>query len=580
MKVIVAETAGFCNGVKNALEVTLEAIQKRKNGETICTFGPLIHNRHVLGMLEKKGVYEESEIENCSGKQVVIRAHGIPPEQRRALHLAGAAILDATCKRVAKVQAVIKRYALRGYHTVIVGDADHAEVIGLMGYASGLGVVINQPGQIDNLPADWEKTHLVAQTTQNEEVFKEIEKRFLERHPHGIVNNTICGSTHERQSEVRELCHQVEAMIIVGGRHSGNTIRLAEIARECGIPSYHIETEADLEAKEMSGYASVGVSAGASTPNWMIRNVVRFLEAIETVHSNGRSSFKRILDLLAYTNIYVASGAALLGWAVAAMAGLTGSLSKSAMAASYVFGMHTINRYLDHHAIQFNDPARAAFYQRWNVLFIAVSILAVTAALWIAHTLSNMVFLSMLVVVLLGILYGVPLVRATWKQGLSSLKIKDIPASKTFLIPIAWAGVTTILPHAPSLAQSTGAILFAFWVVFLLVLVRTSLLDLLDVQGDYLVGKETIVVLLGETRSVHFIRIVLFVLILSLLLGPLCGVSSRFAYVALPFVSAYAWCLTICRKNLLKGGILTETVTESIPIAIGALGIAWVLLRG
>ncbi len=579
MKVTVAETAGFCNGVKNALEVTLEAIQKRKNGETICTFGPLIHNRHVLGMLEKKGVCTESKIENCSGKEVVIRAHGIPPEQRRALHEAGAVILDATCKRVAKVQAVIKRYAMRGYHTVIVGDADHAEVIGLMGYAAGLGTVINQPEQIDQLPANWENAHLVTQTTQNEEVFKEIEKRFLERYPHGIVNNTICGSTHERQSEVRNLCRQVEAMIIVGGRHSGNTIRLAEIARECGIPSYHIETEEDLDQGEMSSYASVGVSAGASTPNWMIRNVVRFLESIETAHSSGCSTWKRVMDLLVYTNIYVAAGAWFLGWAVAALAGLSGSFSMSAMAATYVYGMHTINRYLDHHAIQFNDPARAAFYQRWNILFMAVSMMAVIASLWIARRLGNLTFFFMLVLVLLGILYGVPLIRATWKQGLSSLKIKDIPASKTFLIPIAWAMVTALVPHAASLPEAAGPLLFAFWIVFLLVLVRTSLLDLLDVQGDYLVGKETIVVLLGEAKSVSFIRAVLFVLALSLLFAPFCGLSSHFAYVALPVVIAYGWCLAICRKNVLKGGILMETVTESVPIVIGAMGALWVLFR-
>jgi len=133
MKVIVADTAGFCRGVKKAMELTLEAIQQRQAGEQICTFGPLIHNRQVLAMLEQKGVKDENRVEDCAGKKVIIRAHGVPPEQRQALRAVSATILNATCQRVAKVQAVIKWHARQGYQIVIVGDAEHAEVIGLMG---------------------------------------------------------------------------------------------------------------------------------------------------------------------------------------------------------------------------------------------------------------------------------------------------------------------------------------------------------------------------------------------------------------------------------------------------------------
>ena len=212
MKVIVAKTAGFCKGVRDAIEITMEAIQKRQDGEDICTFGPLIHNRQVLMMLNKKGVTEENLIENCAGKKVVIRAHGIPPHARQELHAQGSSLLDATCKRVARVHAAIKRHARRGYHTIIVGDADHAEVIGLLGYTEGRGVVINRPEQIEELPAEWDRVLLVAQTTQNEEVFSEIESFFLKKYPQGIVKNTICDSTQERQAEVRNLSSKVEAI--------------------------------------------------------------------------------------------------------------------------------------------------------------------------------------------------------------------------------------------------------------------------------------------------------------------------------------------------------------------------------
>ena len=580
MKVIVAETAGFCNGVKHALELTLNALQMRKNGDVICTFGPLIHNRHVLEMLEKRGIVAESRIEDCGNKHVIVRAHGIPPEQRKALHDAGGRIIDATCRRVARVQSMIKRYTARGYNTVIVGDADHAEVIGLMGYTEGRGRVINQPEQVNDLPVEWSDVLLVTQTTQNENVFREIEKRFLDRYPRGVVKNTICGSTHERQAEVRQLCRKVEAMVIVGGYHSGNTARLVEIVRECGVPAYHVETEADLSVQEMAGYSCVGVSAGASTPNWMIRNVVRFLEAIETNRLSRRIDWKRMLDLLAYSNVYVAVGAALLTYAVVALTGFSGSLSQSLMAAFYVFGVHTLNRYLDRHAIQLNDPARAAFYQKKYCSFAVISTIALFISLWIAQRDSLISFFTLLVFVLLGILYGVPLIRTTWRQGLSTLKMKDIPASKTLLIPLAWASVTAVLPHLRHFWESPGSIAYAFWIVFLMVLTRTALLDMLALQGDYLVGKETIVVFLGEDKTDRLIKIILAVLTVSLIFGPVGGLSSYFAFLVLPAVVAYGFCLTACRKDLLKGGILLETIIESVPIGVGFLGLLWILLVG
>jgi 4-hydroxy-3-methylbut-2-enyl diphosphate reductase len=278
VKVIVAQTAGFCKGVKSALELTFEAIRQRGENETICTFGPLIHNRQVLSKLEEEGVREENDIARCAGKKVVIRAHGVPPYLRNSLRQAGASILNATCKRVARVQAVIKGYARRGYHIVIVGDGDHAEVIGLMGYTDGLGTVISEPEDVERMPPEWRHVLLVAQTTQNEGIFEEIQKRFRHRYPEGVVKNTICGATQERQAEVRKLAAQVDAMVIVGGYHSGNTLRLAQVARDCGVPTYHVETEEELDAERMSAYSSVGVSAGASTPPWIIHSVARFLE--------------------------------------------------------------------------------------------------------------------------------------------------------------------------------------------------------------------------------------------------------------------------------------------------------------
>ena len=574
MKVIVARTAGFCKGVKDALEVTLEAIRIREDGEKIYTFGPLIHNRQVLSMLEDKGIREEHRIENCAGKKVVIRAHGIPPHERQALHGIGAELLDATCKRVARVHAAIKSHARRGFHTIIVGDEDHAEVIGLMGYTAGRGTVINRPGQIDELPPHLEKVLLVAQTTQNEETFQEIRDRFLARYPHGVVKNTICDSTQERQTEVRRICGLVQAMVIVGGSHSGNTMRLADVARECSIPTYHVETEADLDKQELSRYSCVGVSAGASTPNWIIWNVVRFLEAIQPKHAGAQFKIKHFLEQLSYANIYVALAAACLPPIAQALGAFRADLRDSIVAASYAFAMHSLNIYLDRDAIRLNDPGRAAFYQHWRYVFTGLGVLAMAVSLWAASRsgILNLVVLTVLVV--LGLLYAVPLFLPVSIQVLN-LKIKDIPTSKTFSVPVAWTCVSVLVPRLSETGGTPGAFIYAFWVVFLLVLIRTILLDLLAVQGDRLGGKETLVVSVGETQTVRIAAGMLALFVLSLIAGHLAGLSGFFSFLLAPAAILYCWHLIVCVRKHFKESPIFEASIEFVLIGSGILAVLW-----
>lgn len=574
MKVIVAKTAGFCKGVRDAIEITMEAIQKRQDGEDICTFGPLIHNRQVLMMLEKKGVVEENHIENCAGKKVVIRAHGIPPTSRQELHSQGSNLLDATCKRVARVHAAIKRHARRGYYTIIVGDADHAEVIGLLGYTENRGIVINKPEQIEKLPEHWDNVLLVAQTTQNEEVFREIEAAFLRKYPNGIVKNTICDSTQERQAEVRSLCTKVEAMVIVGGLHSGNTVRLAEVARDCATPTFHVETEADLDAEQMARYSCVGVSAGASTPNWIIRNIVEFLEAIRPEDQGFR--WKVLLERLAYSNFYIALGTALLPLAAQALTDFSGSVAFSIMAAAYAFAMHTLNVYLDRDAIQLNDPVRAAFYQKWRLVFTRAGIGSVVLALILALSIGVFNFLVMLALILFGLLYGVPLIIPAWLEKFS-VKIKDIPTSKTFFVPVAWAAVSVILPYFSN-TSAVGRLAFAFWIIFLFCLVRTTLHDFLAVQGDRLVGKETLVVLAGEKQTAYFTLGVLVVLVFSLLLGRAVGLATNFSLFMLIPAAIYGYYLKTGSEKRLREDPVYETLIEIVLIGTGLSALIWNLL--
>lgn len=277
MKVILAEKAGFCMGVRRAVETTLETVTSGE--DPIATFGPLIHNPQVLARLKDNGVEILDKIPSQRSGTIIIRAHGVPPSDKEKLMATGAKVKDATCPRVMKVQVIIKKFKKQNYTTVIIGDKNHAEVLGLMGYAEPEVYVISNEIDIENLQISSQYI-IVSQTTQDEKTFEKLSSKILERFPGGKVYNTICDSTHKRQDEVRKLCKTVQAMIVVGGKGSANTQRLGQVAQEMGCPVFMGETEEDFDFETLSGFDCVGVTAGASTPNWIIDKVVNKLKSI------------------------------------------------------------------------------------------------------------------------------------------------------------------------------------------------------------------------------------------------------------------------------------------------------------
>ena len=277
MRLRIAHTAGFCMGVQRAVDMALKA--PATCPAPIYTYGPLIHNNQVLQLLADKGIQPIETLPPRGRGTMIIRAHGIPPQDQARIESAGYQLLDATCPRVKKVQVIIERHASRDYGVIIVGDQDHAEVVGLMGYAGGRGVVVDSLEALDHLPP-FGKAIVVAQTTQNTAFFDNVRTWARIQQPSYEIFDTICDSTEKRQAEVRKLAHQVEAFVVIGGRNSGNTQRLADIARDSGRPAFHVETEADLDATAMQPFSEVGVTAGASTPPWITQNVCRKLQDI------------------------------------------------------------------------------------------------------------------------------------------------------------------------------------------------------------------------------------------------------------------------------------------------------------
>lgn len=291
MKVLKADSAGFCFGVERAIGIALKCTEGGKC--KVYTDGPLIHNRQMMERLKNDGILEigdyksdgklESELggKNAPHDVLVVRAHGVSPERREYLRKLGLSFKDATCPDVGRIAGVIRIHAQKGFTTVIVGDPDHPEVIGLLGYAGDKGYVVKSKDDIDKLPNIAGEICIVSQSTMFTDDYKQISDYFKERFPNTKVIDTICGATKERQKDVNVLAERgAEAIIVIGGKHSANTIKLAIMANRTGLPCYHIETFDELDIEEIKKYKVIGVTAGASTPNFLIDEVCNKLESL------------------------------------------------------------------------------------------------------------------------------------------------------------------------------------------------------------------------------------------------------------------------------------------------------------
>jgi 4-hydroxy-3-methylbut-2-enyl diphosphate reductase len=280
MKILVAEEAGFCFGVKRALKLINEY---QRQGKKIQTFGPLIHNIPVLNDLASRGVGTASSLAEIEkGKTLCIRTHGIPRDVERRLKRRGVPTLDATCPLVKKGQKIIEELGRARSRVLLVGDKDHPEIIAARSYAAGVKV-IRSLAEARSLPRSRE-IHVVAQTTLDTQFFKEVIGVLMDKTEKLHVFNTICQATQERQEAVRKLAPRVDAIILIGSRISSNTKKLFQIARERNRNVMQIETCADLRKPKtlarLKKFRSIGISAGASTSPQELDNVKNFLHKL------------------------------------------------------------------------------------------------------------------------------------------------------------------------------------------------------------------------------------------------------------------------------------------------------------
>lgn len=577
MNITIARTAGFCMGVRRAVDLALEAANNRER--PIYTYGPLIHNPQVLEMLEKKGVTVLERIPEKAEGTVIIRAHGVPPETREKLESAGLRVIDATCPRVIKVQSIIRKHSQDGYSVIITGDRDHPEVTGLLGYAGEKGHIVENMGNLEKLPS-FDKAIIVAQTTQNTAFYENIKKWAAEKHPDYRVFDTICDSTEKRQAEVKETAKNVDAVIVVGGKNSGNTQRLAEVAREAGAASFHIETETELDMKALSRAENICITAGASTPNWIIRRVYKSIE--NSVQMNDGSGWikkiRKCQRIALLSNIYLAAGAAFLCMAASSLQESDFFMLPALIASLYVFSMQVFNQIITKtNSDLYNVSEKTEFYMRHRLKMISAGVVSAAACLFQSLSLSAFHFVLILAMSILGIFYSVKILpEGLWGKY---RRIKDIPGSKSVLTAAAWAILTTVLPAAGSVSvKSWAAVLFTFFWAAGMVFIRNAIFDTLDMQGDKISGKETIPILIGEEKTVRMLAILFAFTTFVPLAGAVSGILSHAGFL-LWIPPASLACLTWMQRNQkIDSDHRFEFIVESNFIVSGVFGALWMIL--
>lgn len=289
MEVIRAKSAGFCWGVERAINIAREfAVTQNKK---VFTDGPLIHNQQMMDVLEKEGIEEIGDYQSKSQLHLeedqkkdavmVVRAHGISLERREYLKNLGMEFKDATCPDVGIIAGKIRLHAKKGYSTVIFGDPEHPEAIGLISYTEGKGHIIQSEEDILKLPPLGDKVCMVSQSTMFTHEFAALGEILKKQYPHAIVIDTICSATKERQSDIRFLVEQgAKAIVVIGGRHSANTKKLVLLSEAQGLPTFHIQTVQDLDLQAIVRYDPIGLTAGASTPDFVIDEVCKTLQAL------------------------------------------------------------------------------------------------------------------------------------------------------------------------------------------------------------------------------------------------------------------------------------------------------------
>lgn len=286
MEIVLAESLGFCMGVKRVVDMAYRALDKA-NSLPVVTLGPLIHNSQEIARLAKDGIAVADELTMPANGTVIIRAHGVAPQAYDELKARGLKIMDGTCPYVHYSQRKAAELYREGYTVVVVGDKNHPEISGILGYINNDALVVKTVEEVQHLP-QLDRIGTIAQTTISPKKYSAIIDALRQKARELKVCETICDATEENQRAIRDLSGEVDLLYVIGGRHSANSNKLVETAREKCPRTMLIETADEINPEDLRGASRIGVGAGASTPDWMIQQVVERLREIEKALANPR----------------------------------------------------------------------------------------------------------------------------------------------------------------------------------------------------------------------------------------------------------------------------------------------------
>lgn len=522
MKVEIGKFAGFCDGVKYAVEKTFS--QASKSNEEIYVDGHLIHNPQTLDMLEKTGVktYEDTEddMSVLDDKTVIIRAHGISPERREALSNHAKKIVNLTCKYVAKIQALVKKHSSLGYRVIVIGNPTHPEIIGVCGFAQDVYVVYKDE-DIEKLPEDDKKTLIVAQTTLQKETFNKFVSQIQDKYKNSelIIKNTICEATEQRQNEILDIAKRNDVVLVIGGSESSNTRNLYKIASSIK-PSFYVEFKEDLEKIDLTPYKNVGIMAGASTPDWLIEDIA------QTIKDNYSSSFYRginkVFDFLNYGYIFFSFGAFLMSYAIYDILNKPFQYRIGVIVALYYLFMSLGNGY-SNYTIKISDKRRYLFYQKYKPAFLTIIVVSALIMFYLAYNVDIGILMLTILSTLLGTAYNISFEKNDrFNHSLFFRLFKKLVPFKAIIISIA---VTTLLNgsilllNRNILKENTLSYLFSVSIVFIFMFIRQALIEIKFSQSDKIAGAVTLTTYIDSDKLAIITAIIPIILLIGVIIA-------------------------------------------------------------
>lgn len=504
MKIEISSHSGFCMGVRSAVLKIVKELNT--SPEDIYVHGPIIHNPQTTSILEKRGLRAVGDDASLSGKSVAIRTHGIPRDKLTKIRNESKRVINLTCPRVAKVQAIIKKHSRDGSFTIITGDEDHAEVIGLKSYAHGDVVVISDAHNIPPIPPA-PRYIAVSQTTFDRELFNAIISRLREiLKDRLLVFDTICDSTKDRQLDVATAIDRgIDVLVVVGGRNSANTRRLADLGRERGVRTFHVETADELPFDDFNKDDHVFITAGASTPGWIINNVLEKLFSIQYSHRGCIiAGLKKFVEFTVRTNLLSSIAAFFITSFTSFYFRGDFNFPLPLAATLYLFSMYSFNNCLTAAQLRESNPYKYHLYNKNRVAFLITAALSALSAFVLVFPFGTIIRGIYIASTALGIVYATKFFQDMIKKTGVDLLSKAYN-SKTLVTSFGWVIVCALVPliaeKAPSYAYP-AMLFFVFGFIFL----RNIILDLIGLQGDLILGRETLPILIGLKPAVRIAK--------------------------------------------------------------------------